>query len=263
MKKVSAQLALLLSCIFVSPTMGGIVFIKSQNNPEWNQNGNQYQMDNIFGAGGWADERIEFVNASILFSSANDFIFLEMGNRGWTEGTSFIAANKSLMQNWVANGGRLLINGAWNEDFTPGDDLGFGVFSATTSGSDVSTATDPLHPIFQGPAPIVSTNWDGSSFRHQALQGNLTALMRDASGRTVLGETSFGSGNVVFGSLTLPFFSHNGVGHSAWNSDSINLHENIIRYAAATEFSAVPEPTSLCYGGILVTGMLFRRRRRA
>lgn len=245
---------------------GLITFVKSVNNPEWGQNGNQYQMDNIFGTGGWTDARIETVNTTSLFSSATDFIFLEIGNTGWNEGVSFIQSNQTAMENWVASGGRLLINGANNEGPIPAN-LGFGVTAINSSGSDASVASNPLHPIFLGPATPVGTSWDGSSFRHQALSGSLTSIIEDSAGNIVLGERSFGAGNVVFGTLTLPFFSNNGVGHPSWNPrpEVVNLHENIIRYAAATEVSAVPEPSSLALLGIGAcvagVGAACRRRR--
>jgi hypothetical protein len=210
------------------------VFIKSVSNPEWNRNGNQYQMDSVFGAGNWTDSRFETVDPSALFSTTNDFIFMEIGNLGWNEGVTFINSNLALMENWVSGGGSILINGAWNEDWTPGDNLGFGVQSAAASGSDRSRAVDPSHALFNSPQALSSMTWDGSSFRHQALTGALDALIVDAAGNTVLGELEFGAGHAMFGTLTLPFFSDRGTGHPNWSPrpDVVKLHHNIIAYAA-------------------------------
>ena len=250
------------------------VFIKSVNNPEWNRNGNQYQMNQVFGTGNWTDARFESVDAGTLFSSANDFIFMEIGNMGWNEGVAFINSNMGLMESWVASGGSILINGAWNEDYTAGDNLGFGVFSAQSTGSDISHAVDPSHALFQGPMALGSTTWDGSSFRHQALTGALDALIVDAAGNTVLGELDFGAGHAMFGTLTLPFFSENGVGHVRWTPtpDIVNLHHNIIAYAAdqttmatgegaeAANTARVPVPATLALVALGLVGVQRRRR---
>ncbi len=245
---------------------GMVTFLKSRDHTEWGHNGNQYQMDNIFGAGEWTDARIETVNPTALFSSSNDFIFLEMGERGWNEGVGFIQLHQAEMENWVAAGGRLLINGAGEEAPIPAN-LGFGVTAVSSSGDDASVASDPLHPIFLGPSTPVGTSWDGGSFRHEALAGPVTPIIQDADGNMVLGERSFGLGHVVFGTLTLPSFSDDGIGAGGWgpSPEIVNLHENIIRHAAAEGVSAIPEPSSLALfaigAGVAAMGTARRRRR--
>ena len=87
------------------------------------------------------------------------------------------------------------------------------------------TATDPTHPIFNGPYLPCGLTWTGTSFTHAKITGScLTTLIDDTFGASVAcAEKHWGAGTVIFGSMTV----------TGWHSpftQARNMRQNILSY---------------------------------
>jgi hypothetical protein len=258
MKKITLLLIGLATTTFLSDSLlASPVYMRSTTSQPWGLSGNETQMNNVFGAGNWLDLRYETASPASVFSAANSFVFMEGGDATANELQTFLGANNALISIWVGNGGRLLVNAAPNEG--SGMSFGFGVTLTYPDYSATGAAVNPAHPIFNGPAVPVGLNFNGSSLSHAHVSGGgLSPIITDSNGDTILGELSFGSGNVVVGGLTLPFFTSN----PSWTPQPsvANLHHNIIDYAA--NLTVVPEPATATVA-LLGLGVLVLNRRKA
>ncbi|MDD3860395.1 MAG: IPT/TIG domain-containing protein, partial [Bacteroidales bacterium] len=182
-------------------------------------------MNTVFGAGNWIHEYFETVNISELLSPNTSFIYLEGSCMGATELEAFLTAHITEIENWVNNGGNLLLKSAPNED--NGMSFGFGGTILFLSGNTPSTfgnSIDNSHPIFNGPYMPCGVSFTGGSFSHAAITGTgLTNLIIGNLDYISLAEKDWGVGKVVFSGMTLPYW---------WNPDpnSYNLLQNIISY---------------------------------
>jgi hypothetical protein len=232
-----------------------VAYVRSMVGAPWGVSTNETAMSAVFGAGAsdWFDLRYESVIAADLFNSTYSFVYMEGGDRNADELELFFSTHQTLVQNWVANGGNLLINAAPNEG--NGMSFGFGGVNLNYpqfSGS--ATAVDPLHPIFAaGSYGTPGTSFIGYSFSHASVTGPLTPIITGESG-TILGEADFGNGHVLFGGMTTNNFQYP-------TENSAALRANIIDYAANYSVNAVPEPGhTLALGLLLGAGFTVRRR---
>ncbi|MCF6215826.1 MAG: PEP-CTERM sorting domain-containing protein [Emcibacter sp.] len=249
----------LISSIIIQSASAAPVYMRSTVGAPWGQNTNETAMDTVFGNGNWDDLRYETVNVASLFSASNEFIFMEGGDENADELESFLATNSLALDSWVSAGGRLFINAAPNEG--DGMDFGFGItlnYSGSSFASNAVNATDPAHPIFNGPFGATGTAFTGNWFSHATVTGaGLTTLIEDSvSFDAVLGELTYGSGLVVAGGMTTNNFQYP-------NPQTAILRANIIAYAArGTITTDVPEPAPLALLGLGLLGLGLARRRR-
>ncbi len=241
-----ATVALGIYCTSATLTSASVAYLRSEDGgAPWGLTGNEEQMDNVFGAGNWSDLRFETVSPAALFSSGTSFVFLEGGDAGAEELQTFLTANSATIGSWVSAGGRLLVNSAPNEGGLT--DLGFGVTLTYSDFSFSGSAVNAAHPVFNGPAVPVSIAFTGDYLSHASVSGaGLSGIIVDDNGDMILAEKSVGSGHVVFGGLTLPFFTS----HPLWlpQPEASNLHQNIIAYSA----NPVPEPSTYLAGALLL-----------
>ncbi|HNQ69268.1 MAG TPA: hypothetical protein PKN32_12880, partial [Bacteroidales bacterium] len=180
-------------------------------------------MNTVFGAGNWTHEYFESVNISELLSSNTSFIYLEGSYLSATELEAFLTANITDIENWVSNGGHLLLKSGPNED--NGMSFGFGgVAISSPNWLSYGEAIVNNHQVFNSPYLPCGTYFTGNPFALGYITGpGLTSLMNGAYGRVFLAERNWGSGKVVFSGMTLPYY---------WNPDpnSSNLLNNIINY---------------------------------
>lgn len=171
-----------------------------------------------------------------VFSATNTFVFLDGSNDGADALNTFLngngGANLTLIQNWVSNGGTLLLNAAPNV----GGNINFGFGGVTLNYpavSDTDNSTGPTDPIFSGPYGAfagttipTSQTFTGGYFNHGELSGGgTTALLIDSNGQPSCAVIpSWGAhGGVVFGGMTMDSF------HSP-QPQAHELLENIIGY---------------------------------
>jgi hypothetical protein len=234
--------------------VAGPIYLRSVVDAPWGVSTNEDAMDGVFGAGNWSDLRYETVDTSSLFSAVNHLIYMEGSDNNADELEAFIGANQIAMENWVANGGRLLLNAAPNEG--DGMAFGFGISLNYEDYGDSVTAADPAHAIFNGPFGVTGSAFTGSSFSHASVSGaGLNALILDEDLDAVLAEMVWGKGLVLFGGMTTSNFQ---------TPNAFELRENILYYTANTplQTQSVPAPAGLL---VLVTGIaglvLVRRKR--
>lgn len=237
---------------------GDIHYIRSTVGPPWGVSENESAMNDVFGIGGWFDSRYELVTASDVFDAGTSLVFMEGGDNNADELEAFLGANMTLIEDWVSNGGCLLIQSAPNE----GDGLAY-PFGVTLSypdfgGAGEAHAVDGSHPIFAGPFLPVATDYTGNFFSHSSVSGGgIGGILMDGDGSFVLAELFTGSGLMLVGGMTTDNF-HDPDPHSD------NLTRNILFYLANAKAQVVPEPATIVLAG---TGALalfggYRMRRR-
>ena len=205
-------------------------YIRGASAP-WGSTSNETAMDLAF-PDGWDDLRMADGPDPFLSDSGYNTIFMEGSDLTALKLDAFLTANRTAIENWVSDGGRLLLNAAPNE----GGNINFGFsgvtlyYSGTTTTrvNDV-TASDINHPVFNGPNIPITDTFSGSKFAHAYLTGGgLTPIIIGApgdlnEGAVVLGEKAYGSGRVLMGGMTT----------DNWHDpqpEAANLRANILRY---------------------------------
>ena len=146
--------------VLASSLANGAAYIRGATAP-WGVSTNEAAMDQIFGAGSWDDLRMAD-GAAPFTSGGHEFIFLEGGDDTAIELANYLDAHRAAIENFVANGGALLLNSAPNE----GGDIDFGFGGVTLldgPNSDEVVEVDPSHPVFNGPLTPVQTTYTGTS----------------------------------------------------------------------------------------------------
>ena len=168
----------------------------------WGQTTNQTAMNNVYGAGNWMSANYS-TSAATIFSPTVCFVMLEGGDFNALALNTFLTSNLTLIENWVAAGGRLFINAAPNE----GGNINLG-FNGTTlvysSASSVGNAVNASDPIFLGPYLPTTTSYTGTSFSHASITGTGLGILLTGESGTVLANKNWGSGVVFFGGMTSP-----------------------------------------------------------
>lgn len=224
---------------------GNAYYIHSNVESEpWGSTSNPDAMNANFGVDGWQLVYNEDVVPADIFNSSTCFVWLEGSDQLADELETFLTANLSTIEDWVSNGGHLLLNAAPNEG--DGMSYGFGDFNLVYPNfADAVTAVDPTHPIFVGPFTPVSTTYTGTSFAHAYITGTggTNLLTDDGTGFPVLVEYPYGSGDVMFGGMTTDNFH-------APMPDAANFLANIVAYlgCAAPETCDIP-------GGLYADGI--------
>lgn len=251
--KFSSKILMTLAAMLVTICMHAqnVYYINSNvfGYEPWGSSTNIDAMNTVFGAGGWTQDYFETCDPVSVFSASTCFVFLEGGDFMADELESFFSAQHSLIQSWVAGGGKLLMNSAPNEG--DGMNYGFGgVILSYWGGSDNVTAALPLHAIFNGPFLPVGTTWTGTSFSHASVSGGgVTNLIVDTFTPTTvaLAEKAWGAGTVLFGGMTTNNF------HSP-TLEAANLRANILAYLSCGAIVCNPTvPTGLFSDNITTT----------
>jgi len=223
------------------------IYSNSTGGEAWFTVTNTTAMTTVFGAEGtgWTRAYFETLDPGTTFSPDNCFVFIDGSDSHANELETFLTTNISLIENWVASGGKLLLNSAPNE----GDGMSFG-FDGTSLDyayyTSNATAADPGHPIFAGPFTPVGTDWTGSSFGHAIVSGTgLSTVIADLFNisAAVLTEKEWGSGKVMFGGMTTYNF------HTPL-TEAANLRANILAYLSCGAIMVCEVPSGLYADGI-------------
>jgi len=194
------------------------VYMSSTAGEPWGQNDNITCMTAIFGSAGYTHDFFETVSTSTMLANAS-FIFIDGSDRCESGYQTWIASNASALQTWVSGGGHLFINCAPQQT---SHSLGFGITSTYPSFTGTAVAVSSSESICTTPFSAGSS-WTGSAFAHAYLTGSgFTTLIYDqATNRPDVAVMTYGSGQVLFGTMTMPFF------HQP-NQQAFFLRENII-----------------------------------
>jgi uncharacterized repeat protein (TIGR03803 family) len=228
-----------------------VIFVHSTIGDPWGNDGDETAMTTVFGEN-WQTDYYETVSPDALFSPSTSFIFMDGSDTNADAMATFLDANLTAMETWVGNGGRLFLNAAPNQ----GGDINFGFGVTLIYNDEVFTtnaeAVNPSASIFNGPFTPVGTSWTGNWFAHGTISGTgLNSLINDSNdGLSVLAETSFGLGHVLFGGITLPEF------HEP-EPQGVNLLDNILSYAAGGVYPPSISITSPTNGASFTTNQSF------
>lgn len=227
----------------------------------WDQRQADEQLMNIlFGEEEWGDYGMPWDGVYPFLPEAGyEIIFLTATGRGWSQLAAYLLEYRTEVEAFVADGGRLFINCApdWMQGMDV--DLGFGgvMLEYDPLGWDWDiwrvSAHDPEHPVFQGPALPMATEYEGD-MGCGALRGPLAPILvgsapvgwpgYDFTGDIVLGERTFGFGKVLFGSL----------GPVMWqnpSAEAFNLRVNAVYYTATCEITTHTITASAGEGGTI------------
>ena len=215
--------------LFGAPTIAIAVpaYVRSEfAGQPWGETTNEQALDLAFGGGAWDDLRYETVDPDVLFAGGYHFIYLEGGDTNADELGAFLAVNQAAVENWVGSGGTLLLNAAPNEGGAQNWGFGGVTMNYPEGSAETGSASEPMHPIWNGPFLPCATNFTGSSYAHTTVTvpGGAPLIFNvDNPAGINLAELPFGSGTVIFGGLTTSNF---------WQPqpDALNLRANIITY---------------------------------
>lgn len=121
MKKI-LTIILLSQLILLNSWAQDAAYLRSQTGEPWGVTENIEAMDDVFGAGNWTSAFFQTVNPNVLFSASHKFVFIDGSDSGTNAMFAFLAANGTLIENWVAQGNTLYLNSASNQT---GGNVGF------------------------------------------------------------------------------------------------------------------------------------------
>ncbi|NOQ75398.1 MAG: T9SS type A sorting domain-containing protein [Crocinitomix sp.] len=203
---------------------GDIYYIQSNAGDPWGSPTNQTLMDIAFGPTSWNLEYFEALDAATIFAPATGFVYMDGGSMSADEMAIFLFANMTLIEDWVADGGRLFMNSAPNEGGNI--DFGFGgttlVYEPGVSYTASATVTDVGHPSLFGPELPTVVDMTGTYFAHGYITGtdlNTIVVNTDSPGDVVLSEKDWGAGRVMFGALVANNFQEPAVQVQNWRSN--------------------------------------------
>ena len=218
---------------------GAVVYMTDTSDPWGVKNvagSAEYAMNQAFGTSNWT---ADYGYSTAPFTSGAKFIYLEGGDGDSTDFFNFVSANLNVIENYVANGGHLFINSAsWtggNINLGNGiydENVGFGAYLEFNTGYSVASATGHAvnadNPIFTN----AGTSWSGNYFSHDIITGSGFQTLITGSSGTVVAEENYGSGDVVIGGITFPWF---------WSPSpqAENLLANILVYASGSPSEVV------------------------
>jgi hypothetical protein len=193
-----------------------------------------------FGVGNWTALTYAAATPATIFVPSTQFVYLEGSSGTETGQASYLAANLPLIEAWVNNGGRLLINRGPN---TGGNtNFGFGGVTNNYNSPQGTVNVAAGHPIAAGPfTPAGVGPFTGGSYSHAHITGPGITPIITGGGVNVLAEKQWGAGLVLFGGYTAPSF------HSP-APNAQNLFQNWMTYCATTSLG-VPYTYSWAPGG--------------
>jgi len=235
---------------------GNVYYIRYSVGENWGSSDNVNALTAVFGAGNFTITNFVAAVPATVFSAATGLVFMEGGNAGANELNTFLTANITQIENWVAAGGRLYIKAAPNVGGNI--NLGFGGavlnYSSFSTFSTATTATIPGHPVFIGPFTPVATSYTGGFAAHATLSGGtFTNIMNGnaSAPACVLGGQIWGNGYVMFGTGTLV-----GAPGQEPGAQAQNLLQNTLSYIADIVIctdAATPSSQTSCSGTAITT----------
>ena len=218
-----------------------IYYLRSSIGEPWEyvEHTNVNELDSLFTR--WSLQLFETASVTNIFRSETTYIFMDGSDSNANALATFLEENRSVIEDWVYNGGKLFLNAAPNVGGNI--DFGFGdttlLFAEPEEFEEDGLYTEVTiaegsesHSIFVGPGNP-GTDWTGTYFAHGSLSGTgLTELIvsTSTSQELICASKYWGSGEVIFGSMTLTTF------HEP-ESQAVYLRKNIHSYLSGVEYT--------------------------
>ncbi|MGB1104605.1 MAG: T9SS type A sorting domain-containing protein [Crocinitomicaceae bacterium] len=212
---------------------GNRYYLHSTVGNPWSSTSNAAAMNTAFGSGEWEEVYFETLDIDEVFSGETSMIFMDGSDDNATEMASFLAANLSTIEDWVAAGGCILMNSAPNEggDINVGFDgtvIDYSFFMSTV------TVADLAHPIYVGPNTPTSSTMTGSSYCHARVLGTGYTTILTGSGSVALCEKEWGLGHVLVGGMTTANY-HNPDPHAEnWRANIMVYLDELVDFPPCT-----------------------------
>ena len=203
-------------------------YITTDSEP-WGQSSNIDALNGVYGSSGW-NKYIYGTdannNVSNIFSTTRSLVFIEGGNRNTTAMKNFLDANWSTINTWISGGRTLIVSAATNESLGKFQIGNSGVYSeriltykmyAYSNSSTYPSTTSNVHPLLRTNVTIsgvtgdayYSGDYSGNYVAHNVITGSGINPIFVVTGQTTqytLAEKTIGSGRMLVGGLTLPFY---------------------------------------------------------
>lgn len=212
-------------------------YISHSTNEPWGWSSNLDAMTTAFGSGNWARLNFNDPDMATIFTSATHFIFIDgSASNDVNEQITFFINHRTALENWVAAGGRLLLNGGADLP----ENLGFGSLSNeyydNNAGNDVRPVI-VVGPLLSQPFDLTDQTEYTGSFSHAKVSGDslrplILGTPRDV---VILADKPYGDGFLVFGGMTVSNFH-------APQPEGSQILINILHHAANSDITpAAPE----------------------
>lgn len=199
-----------------------VAFVHGMDGTPYNSSRYVEEMNEVFGDK-WHEMHYETVNVSLLFSHYYHVIYLEGSTEDGVLLENFLSSNKQTIEDWVAAGNSLYVNGGLNGDGNI--TVGFNGVTLTRSYIDSAFIMNN-HPIGIGPRTPVKDTLRGYSFAHSAVNLNgatMSTILASEDDEIILAEADWGEGKLLIGGIT----------PTDWRelyTESRNLKLNILEY---------------------------------
>ena len=190
----------------------------------WGQNSNIQAMEEIYGVKDvdWFQYNLYTAAVSEVFTADCPLVFIEGGDSYTSTMLTFLNSDWASIEAWISEGNTLIVNAATNEIYSKFEIGSSGIFSERILTNtmqayvDATAYPDPphVHPLLTSedyPA-YYSGDYYGSFVAHNVITGSYTSSVFTCSNGNTLVEKTIGSGRLIVGGLTLPFF----ITYSGW-----------------------------------------------
>jgi len=211
----------------------GVTYLRSQAGRPWNSLENEIVLNLVFApdssAEGWNEAFFETADIPAVLARSR-FLFADGSHVHAAAFRTFMSTHQTSLEHWVENGGSLFLNCA--PFGTPAVELGFGgVRLVEVPGGIGGGEAVGEHPAFSGPFGSAGRSWVGASFAHAGLLGDQLTALIFGGGHLILAERAWGSGTVLFGTMTTPNY------HTPYHA-AISLRANLLAYGASRSTTA-------------------------
>ena len=206
----------------------------------------------VFGAGGFVSySTFSGADPTAIFVPNNNFVMVEGGADSDAAFQTYLADNQGSILNWVQDGGTLLLQSAGWDPGTYGIGPGSLVQDLYFNASNCGTLTPAGRSMLTGTDPTQC----GEYLAHDYVSGTgLTALMIGSNtGATIIAETQYGNGYIVYSGLT----------DSEWNYSGPSLVNSLIIRSDHLPVQTIPEPYGVTLLAMGLSALPVVRRSRS
>jgi hypothetical protein len=224
MKKLIVSIILIIIVVFANPIQAQDAAYLTTSGEPWGQTSNISAFNTTYGAEGTGWKKFIYSSATVneVFTSNRKMVLIEGGESNTSIMINFLNSDWPSIESWISNGGLLIVNAATNQSLGKFEIGSSGIFSerilTTTMQANVDASAYPepphVHPLFTIPdyPAFYAGDYSGSYIAHNIITGNYSRSIFTSSNGNTLVEKTIGSGSLLVGGLTLPFF----ITHASW-----------------------------------------------